>query len=43
MLDSIEAPRFLDFEELIKLEGRNKEDDVEFGKEIILYFLRRNL
>jgi hypothetical protein len=31
MLDSIEAPRFLDFEELIKLEGRNKEEEVEFG------------
>ncbi len=31
MLDSIEAPRFLDFEELIKLEGRNREEEVEFG------------
>jgi hypothetical protein len=32
VLDSIEAPRFLDFAEMIKEEGGNCEEEVEFGK-----------
>ena len=34
LLDSIEAPRFLDFEELIREEGVKRED-VEFGENIL--------
>ena len=32
LLDSIEAPRFLDFEEMIREQGGNRGEDFEFGR-----------